>query len=422
MKIAYRLLSVLLLPLALLRLWWRGRAYPAYCANWRERLACYTAPRANAERSIWVHAVSVGEIAAASPLVEQLLLRQPPSIVVTTTTPTGRAAAQRAFGTQVEIVYFPYDLAFIVRRFLQRFRPQVLILLETELWPQVIRVCEANAIPVTLVNARLSARSAQRYAMVGGLSRAMLGALSCVGVQTGADAQRFIDLGLEKTRLSITGSLKFDTQLPFGIERSSLALRRLLGAHRFVVVAGSTRAGEELILLDAFAQLVALISNLLLVIVPRHPERFDEVAHACRKRGYAVLKRSENKDCTPSTQIFVVDRMGELQAFYAAADVAFVGGSLVAMGGHNLLEPATVGTPILAGPHVFNFQGISELLTDAGALHIVASASELTARILAWQTRPEERNAAGRAGRDVVTQNRGATAKTLALLMPYLRQ
>ncbi|MBI5617314.1 MAG: lipid IV(A) 3-deoxy-D-manno-octulosonic acid transferase [Gammaproteobacteria bacterium] len=420
MRALYTVAFIFSLPLILLRLWWRGRRNPGYRARWWERFGIYRGTPL-LDRPVWIHAVSVGEVSAASPLIKALRdrHRQLP-ILVTTTTPTGFDTVSRQFPGAVAHVYFPYDVPFVVRRLLRRFRPRALVLMETELWPNVVAVCTADGVPVYLVNARLSARSAERYAILPRMTRKMLEGFSGIAVQNAADAARFLDLGAPAARTQVTGSMKFDVSYPASLREEGAALRRELGVNRPILMAGSTRPGEEEVVLEAFAILRQRHPNCLLVLAPRHPERFESVVAMCRQRGFAVVSRRAGQACTEDTAVFLLDTMGELMCFYAASDVAFVGGSLVPAGGHNVLEPAVVGVPIVVGPHLFNFAEISTLLEAAGALKIVQGAADMAAMASRWMSDSNARDLAGCAGRDVVMQSRGATERTLALLATSL--
>ncbi|MGE3772199.1 MAG: lipid IV(A) 3-deoxy-D-manno-octulosonic acid transferase [Gammaproteobacteria bacterium] len=416
MRWIYSAAFLLLLPFILLRLAWRARRNPAYRDRWRQRLGCYDGALRRDE-PLWVHAVSVGEVGAAAPLVRALRERYPYApVLVTTTTPTGYDTVTRQFGESVQHVYFPYDLPWIVRRFLRRFRPRMLLLMETELWPNVIHEARAAGIPVVLVNGRMSEQSARRYRWLRGMTAAMLGALSRIAAQTAADAARLRSLGAPDDRMSITGSLKFDVHLPASVFEEGAAIRRDLGINRPIVMAGSTRPGEEEVLLDMLARLRLRHPTLLLVIAPRHPERFDAVAELCRRAGLVLARRQAGEACRAEVDVYLVDTMGELMKFYAAADVAFVGGSLAPFGGQNVLEPAALGVPIVTGPHLFNFEEIAARLREAEALEIGSDAAALASIVSRWLEDSNRRDAAGRAGSDIVACNKGATTAVVAVL------
>lgn len=417
MRRLYSAAYLLLLPLLLARVAWRGRRNPAYRDRWRQRLGFYDVALKSGE-VLWVHAVSVGEVGAAAPLVRALRERFPfAPVLITTTTPTGYDTVTRQFGETVQHVYCPYDLPWIVRRFLRRFRPRMLLLMETELWPNVIHECRRAEVPVVLVNGRMSEQSAKRYGVLRGFAAGMLRELTWLAVQTAADAERLRQLGAPADRISITGSLKFDVHLPASVFEEGAAVRRELGINRPILMAGSTRPGEEDILLDVLQRLRASYPALLLVIAPRHPERFDAVAELCRKAHLRVARRQTGAGCEAEVDVFVVDTMGELLKFYAASDVAFVGGSLAPYGGQNVLEPAALGVPVVTGPHLHNFEDIATTLQQAGALKIGADASALSVIIAGWLADSDRRDAAGRAGSDIVASNKGATATVVGVLM-----
>lgn len=399
------------LPLALLRLYWRGRRDSGHRQRWQERLGF--APPLAAVGCLWIHAVSVGETRAALPLIRALRERYPEQpLLVTTTTLTGSRQVRQALGDQVYHVYAPYDLPGAVRRFLQRTQPQLALIMETELWPNWLRACAALGVPVFLANARLSERSARGYARIAWLTRSMLQDISWIAAQAQADAERFRSLGAQ--RVIVTGNLKYDLQTPEdGPEQGRCLRQHLLGENRPVWIAASTHAGEDEPLLDVHAALRERWPTLLLLLVPRHPERFDSVAVLCRQRGLAVTRRSEPYPCAPESAVFLGDSMGELLLFYAAADLAFVGGSLVATGGHNVLEPALLGLPVLFGPHMFNFSEASQRLLEANAAWQVADTTELLATLTRLLADPGLRRAAGQRGREVVERHRGALTALL---------
>jgi 3-deoxy-D-manno-octulosonic-acid transferase len=416
LRLLYSAIYFCLLPIVLLRLWWLGRRNPAYRARWQERLGCYAGTEKLAA-PLWIHAVSVGEVAAAAPLIKALREQNHARpILLTTTTPTGCDAVERQFGQGVTHVYFPYDLEFIVRRFLARFRPCGLLLMETELWPNVIAGCRQANVPVMLINGRLSAKSARRYHWFQSLVQPMLASLTHAAMQTTADAARLYALGAMPAAVSVTGSLKFDLHVPASIYEEAAALRRHLGPSRPIWMAGSTRLGEEEKLLEIFAALKPRLPALLLVLAPRHPERFAEVNELCHRHGLQTRLRSAGMACLPATEVLVLDTMGELLRFYAACDVAFVGGSLAPLGGQNILEPAAVGVPIVTGPHLFNFLEIAEKLVIGGSLKIADDVPAIANIIASWLLDSDARDAAGRSGREIVEANRGATHKVLALL------
>lgn len=418
MRPIYTGLLYLMLPLALLRLYWRGRRDIGHRQRWRERLGFV--PTLSPD-GLWVHAVSVGETRAALPLIRALLDRYPNlPLLVTTTTLTGSRQVREALGERVHHVYAPYDLPGAARRFLRRVRPRLAVIMETELWPNLLRQCATTGIPVLLANARLSERSARGYGRIRGLTAAMLRDVTLIAAQADADAARFRALGA--SWVEVAGNLKYDLALPAELPEQGRRLRRdVLGEQRPVWIAASTHAGEDEPILDAFARLRARWPALLLLLVPRHPERFDSVAALCRQRGFSVTRRGGGNACTPDTAVFLGDSMGELLLFYAAADLTFVGGSLVATGGHNVLEPALLGLPVLFGPHMFNFTEAGERLLKAEAAWRVADAGGLAAAVDRLLADPELRQVAGQRGRAVVERHRGALAALLNFVERLLR-
>ena len=399
--------------MAVLRLGLRGLRNPAYWRRWSERFGY--APVMQQAGCIWLHAVSVGETRAAVPLVRALMQHYPGRrILITTMTPTGSDQVRELFGKQVEHCYVPYDLPTAVWRFLGRTRPALAIIMETEFWPNLFHQCRKHNIPLVLANVRMSEKSVRGYQRFAGFTRATLANVSRVGAQTEADAGRMRVLGA--AQVEVTGSIKFEMDVPADLVAKAAALRNGFG-DRPVWVAASTRVGEEEYVLDAFAHLRARIPRLLLVLVPRHPERFDSVAKLCHQRGFRVERRSERRDSVaPDTAILLGDTMGEMLLFHAAADVSYIGGSLVPLGGQNLLEAAAVGTPVVFGPHMFNFNDISRMALERGAGRQVQDAAELANAVTGYLENPAARRAAGEAGQRMVTENRGALAKTLTLL------
>ncbi|MBI2380665.1 MAG: lipid IV(A) 3-deoxy-D-manno-octulosonic acid transferase [Gammaproteobacteria bacterium] len=413
MRFLYTFCFQLLLPVVLLRLWWKGRRSPAYRARWAERFGQFAGARPG---GIWVHAVSLGETIAALPLIKALQARYPElPITVTTTTPTGSERVRQALGDSVFHVYAPYDLPWCLSAFLRRIQPKACLVMETELWPNTLHACAARGIPVVLANARLSARSARGYARFSALTKPMLACLSRVAAQHEDDARRFLDLGLPAERVTVTGSIKFDLSIPEALRGAAAGLRAGFGA-RPVWIAASTHRGEDESVLAAHRALRARFPQALLILVPRHPERFGEVAALCATQGERVARRSAGEAVGPDTSVYLGDTLGELLIMYGAADLAFVGGSLVPVGGHNFLEPAALGLPCLSGPHDFNFADIARQLAAAGGLRRVADAAELAEAVGAWLAEPEAREAAGAAALGVVEANRGALARLLELV------
>lgn len=414
-RMVYRLALYLLLPLALTRLWWRGRRVPAYRRRWAERLG-WIAPLPSAG-AVWVHAVSVGETVAAVPLIKWLLARGE-TVLVTTTTPSGSDRVRALFGQDVHHCYCPYDLPGAVQRFLRRARPRLALVMETELWPNLFHACAAAGVPVIVANARMSARSARGYRRFATLTRMTLAEVTLTVAQAEADAARLRALGAADVRVS--GNIKFDLHLPASLHEQAAVLRRGWGESRQVWLAASTHAGEDEQVLDAHAAVRAALPGSLLVLAPRHPERCDAVAALCRQRGFAVLRRSERRPADATIDIFLVDTLGELPLFCAAADAAFVGGSLVPTGGHNVLEPAALGKAVIVGPHTFNFLEITEQLVEHGAATRVEHSRGLAEAVITYLSDANRRDRAGRQGLALVEQSRGALARLQELLGSYL--
>jgi 3-deoxy-D-manno-octulosonic-acid transferase len=372
-------------------------------------------------RSIWVHAVSVGEVQAAVPLIEALLKRFPSiPLVLTTVTPTGRTRAEALFGSRVDVRYVPIDLPGSVRRFFQRVQPQLAIILETEIWPNLYHRCGRLGVPLVLASARISPRSVTSYRRLVGLFRETLSHGIFIAAQSAEDAERFVSIGANPARTHVVGNIKFDFGYPPDMESRGHELRSLLGVHRPVWVAGSTHVQEEEFLLDAHALIRQRFSNALLVLVPRHPPRFGDVAGLLRLRSVPFVSRTSKGIVTPESQVYLLDTLGELPAFYAAGDVAFVGGSLVPIGGHNLLEPAALSLPIVAGPHNFNSADIARMLVERGAVRIVHDAPQLAAVVGELMADPTTRTVMGASGRKAVDDNRGAVARLMQFLEPLL--
>ena len=428
----YSLLLYLLLPLILMRLLWRGVKAPAYRRRWGERFALY---RGEASRvKVWIHTVSVGEFVATIPLIRALCEEIPAQqILVTTMTPTGSARVKETFGDQVQHVYLPYDLPDAVVRFLRHFHPTVALVMETELWSNLFHHCAARQIPLLLGNVRLSQRSLKGYQRwIPRLAREALQQVSWAAVQGEADRGRLIELGMNAGSTEVTGSIKFDLTLPESLQEQGVALREALGASRPVWIAASTREGEEGYILDAHRQVVQQMPDALLLLVPRHPERFDGVARQVQSTGFELARRSQDiyphpspppargRALDSSIQVYLGDTMGEMLLLYAASDVTYVGGSLVPTGSHNMLEPAALGKPVLFGPHRFNFAEISQMLIDQGAACEVQDANKLAAQVIDLLQRPDRRAQMGAQGVRVVEQNRGALLKLLQGIKSHL--
>lgn len=419
LRFLYTLTMYLLTPVILYRLAARGIRHRDYFARWRERFAYFPDP--GIRRSIWVHAVSMGEVNAAAPLVEALMRTYPSSpFVVTTVTPTGSERVRKLFGDRVFHVYLPYDLPTSVRRFFDRVDPCLAVVLETEIWPNLFIACRERGIPIVVANARLSERSLRGYGPVRALARRAIRCASYVAAQSPVDAERLRTLGAAVTRLSVVGNLKFDMAVPASLAGIGARLRETWGAGRPVWIAASTHEGEEMPVLKAHTAVLQRFPDALLVIVPRHPERFRPVAAACRSLGFATRTRSEDETADERSQCFVVDTIGELLHYYSAADIAFVGGSLEPIGGHNLLEAAALGLPVLVGPHTFNTEEVTDSLLGANAALRIADADALGATVIRLLAHDRERAAMGEAAREVLVRERGAVERTLRIVARVL--
>ncbi len=411
----YTILLWLLLPYIFFHLLWRARKQPEYLQHVAERFGFYS-PRSN-KPVIWLHTVSVGETRAAASLIQRLREKYPGhQLLLTHTTPTGRAASVQLYGDDVLRVYLPYDYPFAVQYFLRHFRPSIGILLETEIWFNLIHACHAEKIPLLLLNARLSEKSAARYTRYPNIVRSGLRELSAIAAQTEADADRLTTLGANN--ISVMGNLKFDIEPPLAMLELGKKLRTQFGESRKVFLAASTRAGEEALLLNALQQ--ADIQHLLTVIVPRHPQRFDEVAALLAQHGIRFQRRSEGHPISPDTQVVLGDSMGEMFAYFAACDLAFIGGSLLPFGGQNLIEACAVGKPVLIGPHTYNFAQASENAVDSGAAVRVQNPADLAQSLKNLLAHPEQIMAIGNAGLRFVNAHRGATSRALSLIASAL--
>ena len=414
----YTLLLYLLLPLTPLKLLWRARKQPEYLEHWQERYGFYK--RKPHKPVIWLHCVSVGETRAAEPLVKALLAQYPNhQILLTHTTPTGRATSEQLFENSVTRVYLPYDLPFAVKRFLKHFKPVIGVLMETELWFNLIASCQQHKIPLLLANARLSEKSALGYLKLGKVVQQGLQGLTAVAAQTAQDAARLENLGANN--VSIIGNIKFDVAPHVDATTTGQLLRNALGNQRPVFLAASTRDGEEELILDAVAE--ASIPNLLTIIVPRHPQRFDAVAELLKKKTSGFVRRSSLNIATtvsPQTSFVLGDSMGEMFTYYASCDVAFIGGSLLPLGGQNLIEACSMGKPVLTGPHTFNFEEATEMAIAAGAAQRVQNSSDLAQHLQTLFANQDKQNAMSAAALRFSGESRGATKRTLNLLNQYL--
>ena len=418
MRLLYDLLWWLVLPLLPLRLWWRGRREPGYRMSVGERFGFYDGA-AIARGAVWIHAVSLGETRAMAPLIERLQRELPTRpILLTHMTATGREAGAALFGDRVMQAWLPYDVPFAVKRFFAHFEPHAGLLVETELWPNLTDAAARSGVPLLLINARLSERSARGYRRIASVARRLLQTLAGVAAQSDADAQRLRDLGARD--VVVTGNLKFDVDATPAQRQRGAALREWLGGSRAVLMLASTRDGEEALLLDALARAEALPPTTLVVIVPRHPQRFDAVAALLCERNIRHVRRSADVAVDAATRVVLGDSVGEMFAYYTASDVAFVGGSLLPLGGQNLIEPIAVGVPTLIGPHMFNFTAASDAAIAAGAALQVRDADQLFAVAAGLLGDEVERERMRAAALEFIAAHRGAIDRLWRWLEPRL--
>jgi 3-deoxy-D-manno-octulosonic-acid transferase len=420
LRFLYLLAVYLTAPIISAVLLWRGIRDRSYWHNFSERFGL--GPRV-AAHGVWLHAVSVGEVQACAPLVVALSRRHPQlPLTVTTFTPTGAARARALVGHIATVRYVPYDLPGAVRRFLKRVEPQLAVIFETELWPNLYRECGRRRVPLVLASARISQRSLGRYRRLGALFTDAVSTAAIVAAQAEGDAERFRALGAAPASTHVTGNLKFDFELPEGLAERGRRLRAAYAPGRAMWVAGSTHEGEEAAVLAAQRQVRAAHTDALVAIAPRHPARFAAVAEQLGKAGVAFVRRSDGEGArgAAAPEVLLLDSLGELLEFYAASDVAFVGGSLVPVGGHNLLEPAALGLPVLTGPNNFNGPEVAQLLISRGAAQVVHNPQELGAAVSTLLADDAERERIGALGRDSVAASRGALARLLELIEPLL--
>jgi len=414
-RFLYTILFYTVVPFIIFRLVLRSRKAPAYRQRLHERFALYNT--AHEKGVVWFHAVSVGEAEAVFPLVLSMLDRYPGMpVLITTTTPTGSARVKSVLDARVQHVYLPYDLPGCIHRFLGTFQPRLAVIVETEIWPNLYRLCGDNGISLAIINARLSERSAAGYTKLKSLTSATLSNVSLIAAQTKKDAARFESLGVLPKKIVVTGNVKFDCEVPLSILEKGRQMRQNLYRRDWVWIAASTHDGEDEQVLAAYDEICSHEPQTLLVLVARHPERFRTVEALCRSQGFNVTLRSKNEACSLLTDVFLVDTLGELKLFYATADVAFVGGSLVKTGGHNILEPAALGLPVIFGPYMFNFQSIAELFTTANAAVQIDDSHALATEVLKCLQKPQYRDVLGQRARTIVNNNRGAMVKVVEQL------
>ncbi len=417
----YSIFLVFALPVALFRLRWRGIKLPAYRLRWRERFGVFKNPEFK-KPVIWLHTVSVGEFITAKPIINHLLERGDHDIVVTTTTPTASEQVIRSYPKEIFHVYSPYDLQLFIKFFLRKIQPKLCVILETELWPNTIACCHSNQVPVLIVNGRLSQKSAEGYRRISWIFLPMIRQVSHVAVQNASDAERFHALGLTADKATITGSIKFDVKITGEMTARAKQLKNKfsMNGKRKILLAASTHKGEDKIMLDAFLEIRKFHPDTLLLLAPRHPDRFEDVYTLCHSRKFKLARRSNDASPKCDDDILLCDTMGELFFMYGSADIAIVGGSFVKNGGHNYIEPAAWGIPIFSGPSTFNFSRISHLLQETQGMQIAHDYMELAEKISHLLNDEEERNRRGQAALNVTLGNRGATAKTVALIDSWL--
>ena len=408
-------------PLLVLRLLARGVRSRPYHRRWPERFGFFDAPGFSG--SLWIHAVSVGEVNAAEPMIKALHRDYPNApLVITTVTPTGTARVHQLFGDSVFHVYLPYDLPYSVGRFLKKIRPRLALIVETEIWPNLYFACRRRGIPLMIVNARLSERSLRGYKPLRALLRSALRCVSLIAAQSRTDAARYRLLGADPQQIVVIGNMKFDMPIPQSAVADGATMREHWGPRRPVWIAASTHEGEELAVLEAHLQVLKRLPDALLLLAPRHPERFRAVEHAVRSLGFTVATRSVDRVPSPSHQVFVIDAMGQLMPFFAASDVAFVGGSLVPIGGHNVLEPAALSVPVLVGPHTFNFEEITASLIHQGGAARVAGVDRLGPEMLTLLLDADRRERMGQAAQQVFERERGAVQRIMQLIDAQLQE
>jgi len=419
MHLLYTSIITLLTPFILLRLYWKGIKSKAYRQRWQERLAIYN--KQHPKQCIWFHAVSVGEAEAVFPLVKHIQNEHPTiSILITTTTPTGSARVLSVLGNTVTHVYLPYDIPYVINHFFNHFEPKLAIIMEKEIWPNLFSQCNQLKIPLFIINARLSANSAKNYKKIPNLIIPTLNKVTHIFAQTDEDMHHFIDIGVAKNKISVLGNLKFDVSIPGQLITEGNQLNKTLFPQRFVCIAASTHKGEEDILLKCYQKLKKEIPELLLIIVPRHPERFTEVKVLAENKRFNTILRSSNEPCTEQTDIYIADTLGELKMLYAAADISFVGGSLTPVGGHNILESLAAGTPTLFGPYMLNFKEISQNVLAYKASIQCHTESDIINEIKNLYINKDYRDLLIKNGHEFLTHNIGATKKTYTILNTYL--
>ena len=388
--------------------------------RWQERFGFIKWEKQN-KPVLWIHAVSVGEVNAAKPVISSLLDQYSNyQILVTTVTPTGAYTIKQHFGEDIRHLYLPYDLPFSVKRFLHLIKPSILITMETEIWPNLYQSCHVAGIPVLIVNARLSEKSSKGYRLVSGLMKQTLSKVDIIAAQTDIDAERFISFGADKNKVIVAGNLKFDITIPHSVTEQAESLKRYFSINRPIWIAASTQEGEEEIILKAHQAILKNYSDAILILAPRHPERVDKVFSLCDAAKLKYIRRTESRSFSSEYSVYILDTLGEMQLHYAASQIAFVGGSLVNTGGQNMMEPASLGLPVISGQYTYNFTEVTQLLTENDALVVVYNAEELAKEICDMLSDANHRHNMGEKGRKVIEENKGNLKRLMKVIEPYL--
>ena len=420
MRSLYTFIIYLFVPFVLLRLYFLGFKNPAYRTRWQERFGFIKWEKQN-KPVLWIHAVSVGEVNAAKPVISSLLDQYSNyQILVTTVTPTGAYTIKQHFGEDIRHLYLPYDLPFSVKRFLHLIKPSILITMETEIWPNLYQSCHVAGIPVLIVNARLSEKSSKGYQLVSGLMKQTLSKVDIIAAQTDIDAERFISFGADKNKVIVAGNLKFDITIPHSVTEQAESLKRYFSINRPIWIAASTQEGEEEIILKAHQAILKNYSDAILILAPRHPERVDKVVSLCDAAKLKYIRRTESRSFSSEYSVYILDTLGEMQLHYAASQIAFVGGSLVNTGGQNMMEPASLGLPVISGQYTYNFTEVTQLLTENDALVVVYNAEELAKEVCAMLSDANHRHNMGEKGRKVIEENKGNLKRLMKVIEPYL--
>jgi 3-deoxy-D-manno-octulosonic-acid transferase len=420
LRLLYTLVVYLLTPFVLLRLFFLGIKNPAYRSRWQERFGFIFWDKIN-KPVIWIHAVSVGEVNAATPIISRLLEHYSNyQILVTTVTPTGAFTVKQHFAEDIKHLYLPYDLPFSVKRFIKIIQPSLLITMETEIWPNLYSACQNSSVPILIINARLSEKSSRGYRLVSGLMKQTLLKVDVIAAQTKKDAGRFLSFGADKNKVLVAGNLKFDISIPHSISEQAQSLKRYFSVNRPVWIAASTQEGEEEIILKAHKLVLKKYPDTVLILAPRHPERVNKVAILCDDEGMKYVRRTAQQNFSPELNVYILDTLGELQLHYATSQLAFVGGSLVNTGGQNMMEPASLGLPVISGPYTYNFMEITELLSEQEALIFVSNELELANEVCSLLSDANHRHNIGEKGREVIESNKGNIDRLMKIIEPYL--